>query len=160
MISALAAHEGPLFKGLRLGALRESPDSFAPLAAASEHEPDEYWQRAARRFAVNDDAQLFVLRPQDGLMSAVRSPDDIGHIGAMWVSPARRGEGCGRQLLSAGLDFLEHRGCHTVELSVTDSNLPAIALYESVGFVLTGDKEPLREGSALFNLSMRLTLRG
>jgi ribosomal-protein-alanine N-acetyltransferase len=55
------------------------------------------------------------------------------------VAPAERGQGLGRALVEAGLERLRARRdielCH---LEVRIDNLPAIAVYESLGFARTG----------------------
>jgi len=82
----------------------------------------------------------------------------VGHIGAMWVAPAARGERIGSRLLDEGIRFLVSRGARAIELSVTETNTRARALYSSRGFELTGASEQLRPGSPLTNLFMRLDL--
>ena len=155
MISALEANEWALFRELRLSALEDSPDAFSPTYAETAVHDEAYWRDAARRFAENERAALLIARPRRGLVSAVADADDLGHIGAMWVDPAARDRKLGSALLDAGLEFLERVGCEAVELSVTETNVRAIGLYESRGFELTGAHEPLRESSELRNLYMR-----
>lgn len=155
MITRLEADEWALFRTLRLAALEDTPDAFSPTHAETERHGADYWMRAARRFAVEPDRVLLIARPELGLMSAVRDDHGVGHIGAMWVAPAARGRGLGAALLDAGLRFLEERGVTVVELSVTETNTGAMALYRSRGFECTGESEPLRAGSPLANLFMR-----
>jgi ribosomal protein S18 acetylase RimI-like enzyme len=66
-------------------------------------------------------------------------------------------QGVGARLFDAVVAHLRKLGCATIELSVTETNAAAIALYQSRGFALTGKFEPLREGSPLKNLFMRRT---
>ena len=75
----------------------------------------------------------------------------------MWVDPILRGQGVGARLFDTAVAYLRELGCATIELSVTETNAAAIALYQSRGFVLTGNVEPLRDGSPLRNLFMRWT---
>jgi mycothiol synthase len=58
----------------------------------------------------------------------------IGEFYVVGVSPERQGEGLGRRLVDAGLSHLSRRGIHTAGLYVEGDNLPALALYRSVGF--------------------------
>lgn len=90
-------------------------------------------------------------------MSATVDAERLGHIGAMWVDPDARERRLGSALLDRGIEHLTSLGCATIELSVTETNTRAQQLYESRGFVLTGDDEPLRNGSTLRNLFMRRT---
>ncbi len=60
-------------------------------------------------------------------------------------------------MFDTAVGHLRGLGCDTIELSVTETNAAAIALYQSRGFVLTGESEPLRADSPLLNLFMRWT---
>jgi len=57
-----------------------------------------------------------------------------GRIHMMGVLPEYQGTGIGRMLLFAGLGYLKSRQVVVVELTVDSKNIPARALYESVGF--------------------------
>jgi len=145
-------------KRLRITALTESPDAFSPTAASALAHDDAYWQRGAQRAAESPDFEMFIVRRHGygvGLGSAGRDEHGAGHIGAMWVDPGLRGRGVGARLFDTCVAFLKCRGCASIELSVTETNAPAIALYQSRGFVLTGTFEPLREGWPLKNLHMK-----
>ena len=96
--------------------------------------------------ATNDDAT--------GLISAVRDRAGIGHLGAFWVDPRARGTGLGAQLFDAAMHWLEHIQCSSLELSVTEGNDAAEAMYRRRGFARDGRTEPLRAGSVLRNIYM------
>ena len=155
MIDALRAEEWMLLRDLRLAALSESPDAFSPTAEETSRLTESDWRTSADRFASRPSAAMLIARPADGLMSAVADDQGVGHIGAMWVSPEARGKKLGSALLDRGIEFLQRAGCATIELSVTETNFTARRLYESRGFVLTGESEPLRISSPLANLFMR-----
>jgi ribosomal protein S18 acetylase RimI-like enzyme len=58
-----------------------------------------------------------------------------GSIIGMYVLPAARGKGAGRALMAAALEHCRIRpGLAVVNLTVTEGNAPAIALYRSFGF--------------------------
>ena len=159
-IVPLTAEQWRDLKRLRITALTESPDSFSPTAEAARSHDDAYWQRGAKRAAEAEDFEMFIVRRGGeglGLASAQRDAAGVGHIGAMWVDPALRGLGVGGRLFDTAVGHLRGLGCDTIELSVTETNAAAIALYQSRGFVLTGESEPLREDSPLLNLFMRWT---
>ena len=154
LITPLTADEWALFRALRLRALAESPDAFSPTLAETEQIDETTWRDIAARFA-SGRGVLLIARPDFGLMSATIDKHNIGHIGAMWVSPEARDRRIGAQLLDLGISHLETQGASIIELSVTETNTRAQALYQSRGFTMTGKDEPLREGSPLRNLFMR-----
>jgi ribosomal protein S18 acetylase RimI-like enzyme len=64
----------------------------------------------------------------------------------MGVIASSRGRGIGRALITAALAAAKAAQFHRVQLDVYSSNVGAIALYESVGFVLEG-----RQRDAILN---------
>jgi ribosomal-protein-alanine N-acetyltransferase len=79
-----------------------------------------------------------VLEEGDGISAqlGLRYLADELHVTTLAVRPERRRRGHARALLEAALGaFPEARRVH---LEVRPSNVPAISLYESLGFVTTG----------------------
>jgi len=63
---------------------------------------------------------------------------DEGHISNVAVHPAKRGKGIGEAMLRFLTAGCLKRGCIAMTLEVRASNLPAIHLYEKLGFQPTG----------------------
>jgi len=81
-----------------------------------------------------------------GAISCEREPRakvrHIAHVAGMMVRPDTQGHGLGRLLLESALALLARQeGLLLVTLSVTRGNLPAVALYESLGFTRYGRLE-------------------
>ena len=161
-IRALKSDEGALLQSLRLGSLKDSPDSFSPLHEDFAEKDADYWANAAERIEAATGFEMFIAETGTkpcGLVSGNVDEHKVGHIGAMWASPSVRGQGIGKALLNHVVDYLKLQGCHRIELTVTDINEAAINLYRGLGFDMTGNSEPLRDGSTLKNLEMALDAR-
>lgn len=55
------------------------------------------------------------------------------------VAPDYQGRGIGRQLVSAGLEYLRGRRAQTIRIGVRPDNAPALHLYEAFGFHMCGE---------------------
>ncbi len=66
----------------------------------------------------------------------------VGHVRHIQVAAYRWGQGIGRTVMYDAIRMCANKGCQTLTLVVTKSNLRAMALYESLGFVITRDQGP------------------
>ncbi len=72
--------------------------------------------------------------------SARPQTEHVVHVG-LNVAKAWRGQGVGRTLLTHALEWAKTRSfAERLELEVLENNIPAIRLYEDVGFVKEGTK--------------------
>jgi ribosomal protein S18 acetylase RimI-like enzyme len=62
-----------------------------------------------------------------------------GWVGGVGTVPSRRERGLGERVLLAAIEAAHARGCRKIWLEVIDRNLPALRLYEKLGF------EPVRD---------------
>jgi mycothiol synthase len=83
----------------------------------------------------------FFIAEADGLMAGfhwtkVNPPEDpgSGEVYVVGVDPAEQGSGLGRALTLAGLHYLRDRGVAQAMLYVDEDNVPAIRMYEALGF--------------------------
>ena len=80
----------------------------------------------------------FFIAEADGLMTGfhwtkVQDPG-LGEVYVVGVDPAEQGSGLGRALTLAGLHHLRDRGVAQAMLYVDEDNVPAIRMYEAIGF--------------------------
>lgn len=83
-----------------------------------------------------DAGDFLLLRDGDTLVGYcwLKIEDGIGEFYVVGVDPQRQGEGLGRRLMDAGFARLSARGIRTAALYVESDNVPAVALYRSLGF--------------------------
>ena len=129
-------------RGVRLRSLADTPDAFGATLDRENAFDDQRWvSRVARQ-----DAATFVAVSVEGrdIGMVVMAPyeQQIGLFG-IWVDAEARMGGVGGRLVDAGIDWARGRGFSHVFLDVGDGNRAAIALYESRGFLPTGESGSL-----------------
>ncbi|MCC5581211.1 GNAT family N-acetyltransferase [Microtetraspora sp. AC03309] len=139
-----------VWRELRLAALADAPDAFGA-SLATEQTYDEATWRAR-------------LRPEGGLWAiAFRDVTPVGIVGAhfpeegpdavelisMWVHPSARGDGTADILVNEVIAWAEEQRYPTIALYVVEGNDRARRLYERLGFVGTGECEPLLSNPSL-----------
>ncbi|HZS30247.1 MAG TPA: GNAT family N-acetyltransferase [Gaiellaceae bacterium] len=101
------------------------------LRAEFEREvPDELWD--------DDDEDYewtYVLLAGDaGLAALDRKDDRFWFLDLLYVRPAARGKGLGRELLAAAAEYVQQQGAEMLALDVLESNADARRLYDRLGF--------------------------
>lgn len=147
-------------RDVRIAALADAPDAFATTHAEALARPDAWWIEWCARSAESG-TQAMVLAWDDatpiGMAGAYRDDDGRWNVISMWVDPAARGRGVGRALLERVVGFAREQGAEELVLGVTDGNAAARTLYETYGFVDTGDSEPLPSNPTLHVRYLTLT---
>jgi mycothiol synthase len=105
----------------------------------------------------------FFIAEKDGMMTGFHwtkvhppEPDTagpgVGEVYVVGVDPSEQGSGLGRALTLAGLHHLRDRGADQAMLYVDEDNVPAIRMYEALGFTrATVDamyRRPVRQAPA------------
>ena len=154
-VRAVRAGEGPRLRELRMRAMADTPGAFGATPTHEEQLPDEHWSALAEG---GDEHGVYVAIDDEAWvgMAAGRwfeRERGIVQLWGMWVEPARRGERIGERLVGSVRGWAAARGARFMRLGVMDAS-PAIAFYERLGFVLTGETKPLTRDPAVLAVYM------
>ena len=160
----VAADDAVRLKHVRLAALEDAPSAFGSTHAAEASRPDDEWvQRAVAGSQGNDRATFFARLDDDvvGLAGGHRDERSSSTVElvSMWVAPHVRGRGVGALLVDAVTSWAIDTKATSIALWVTSGNRPAERLYESKGFVPTGELQPLPSDPSRNEARMALVLR-
>lgn len=88
----------------------------------------------------NDHAAYYTLYSDGSFAGYIGMYDLVDEVSIInvAVAPGSRGKGFGARLMNEAEEFAKERGCTSVALEVRESNLPARALYEKMGYVMYG----------------------
>lgn len=123
---------------------------------------DDAWSPEMFGTYLPDDRHIFLaVGPQEGpwgyiCMSHVLDEAELVRIG---VFQKHRGQGLGRALLRAGLDECARLGIAEVNLEVRQSNEAARALYEKLGFRVSGRRRNYYSKQGEDAVLMKLIIR-
>lgn len=161
----LLAEEWPLFRDLRIASFSEAPTAFGmTLAEAQALSDDEWRDRTLMRTNPEHYLTVLGLHPTSatpaGLASGNVDPATPHRckILSMWIAPPARRTGLALAILADIFAWARQRNCSEILLDVTETNTPAVRLYERLGFTRTGQSEPSRSHPHLSVIEMRLSL--
>lgn len=150
----LTGDDWEALRGIRLRALADAPDAFQVSLEQAESDPETVWRSLA------DGAGPALLLLDDdrpvAMGGALAYPQSrTAWLWGIWTAPEARGRGLSRRVVAELVAWCHARSLE-VRLHVTQGNAPARAVYETLGFEVTGELTPLREGSPLQMETMRL----
>ena len=141
----IAPEEWEAYKILRLEALRREPHAFGSSFAEAQDKPDSYWKSRLEAVAAQDGNWLLFAKDQGvlvGMVGAfVGNIPAVAEIVSVYVSPAARGQGVSRKLMTALLDALRaSEPVKRARLTVNREQASAVALYQKFGFAVVGEE--------------------
>jgi ribosomal protein S18 acetylase RimI-like enzyme len=154
LVREITADDWELMRDVRLAALAEAPSAFGSTYAREADFTEERWrgrisERSVTFFAHEERADA----APAGLVG-VYVEDGDAELVSMWVRPSARGLGVGAALVEAAAVWAKTRDFGALFLWVTESNAPAVRLYERLGFTPTGERQPLPSNPALAEIRM------
>jgi len=160
-IRQLTLADAESFRGLRLEGLRLNPEAFGSTYEFEKDQPlTRYtgWLTNSAVFGACQNSHLIgtaSFTQQSGLKDSHK-----GLLRAMYVRPAARRSGAGRQLVQAIIELARQK-VEQVQLAVVSDNQPAIRLYQSLGFRQYGlEKNALKHNGKYYDeilMSLDLT---
>ncbi len=145
LIERLTPSHAGAYRALMLEAYTVHPDAFTSTVAERERQPITWWES---RLSADPAATRMVLGAfQAGELAGVvglsfEQREKVRHkatLFGMYVRPTLRHRGIARQLVQSALQCArEHPDMKLVQLTVTETNAAAVALYESCGFTSFG----------------------
>jgi len=146
--------EWPLWREMRLEALREAPYAFGSKLAdwAGVRDAEERWRKRLTEVPLNVIAELHN-RPAGMVGATFANPQREVELISMWVAPFARGQGVGDCLIGAVIGWAKEQQATKVLLDVMEDNLRATALYNRHGFI---DRGPVPNASPADPLERRM----
>ncbi len=138
-VRQLDSNDAAVFQELRLDGLHAEPTAFA---SSYEEECDRSLPEVASRLVADNMGAVFGAFRDSELVgiTGVRREEHskLSHKAFLWgvfVNLESRQQGVGRKLVAAALDFgFKTLNVRQINLGVNAANVPAISLYESLGF--------------------------
>ena len=137
-IRRLMSADAPLYRDIRLEALRLSPEAFGSTFEQEHSQPPAYFEDVLARAAIfgafheGDLLGVAGFRVQPGAKQAHK-----GLLWGMYVRPTARGTGVAKRLVGAVVDHARHH-VELLQLVVVSDNEAAKRLYRHFGFVAYG----------------------
>lgn len=150
-------------KRVRLAALEDAPSAFGSTHEAEATQSDDDWAQRAIAGSGGSGRATFFAQLDDQIVGLVgghreTQASPVVELVSMWVAPHVRGHGVGALLVEAVTTWARETNATKVSLWVTSGNTPAELLYESKGFVRTGERQPLPSDPSRDEARMDLTL--
>lgn len=161
VVRRVRLRDGADLKAVRLNALLDAPSAFGSTYAAEAQLSDDDWNRRAELSAAGDHSVTFLARSDGRPVGIVRAyrPDESPagvELASMWTAPEIRRSGVARSLVGAVVEWSSNAVTESISLWVVEFNLPARALYESIGFRSTGELKSLPSDPGRVEIRMRL----
>jgi ribosomal protein S18 acetylase RimI-like enzyme len=148
-VRALVEEDWSLLRGLRLQALADSPHAFASTLDHARQLTEEGWRERARGTGHSATFIAFTDSQPIALTAVLVEDNHSAQAVSVWVHPDYRRRGVAAALMKAAAAFAFEWEARVIRVWVTETNLSARALYESLGYRATGGRQPLPSDHSL-----------
>lgn len=136
-VHRLSSQEWQRLKCIRLAALLDAPDAFGSTFEVARGWSDDVWRQQVKDLptfvATINGEDIGVAR------GATNGSNTDAYLVSLWVAPTTRGNRVGERLVAAVTEWARDAGYIRLLLDVADDNPAAIALYERLNFLPTGE---------------------
>lgn len=162
-IRPAANDEWKAWKDIRLEALQDAPESFGERYQDAAKKDDAQWQKDFQKVMESEKQEMLFAATDNQVVGMlfvfVRDQDaKIGGIGGLWIAPAHRQKGVGRQIVETALEWMKDKGLHAVTFWNNKSGEASTKFYEKLGFAYTGVEKPLESNPAFIIGEMKKDL--
>jgi GNAT superfamily N-acetyltransferase len=159
-VDRIRPDDWPVLRAVRLAALTDAPEAFGSTLERELAFGDTDWQVRAAASAAGSERGTWLAREGDDVVGIVGGyvEGDAVELVSMWVMPKARGTGIAGSLVGRVLDWARDVGVSRVDLWVVRGNDRAQRCYESAGFELTTDHQPLPSDPCKDEVRMRRLL--
>lgn len=144
-----------VLRDIRLRALIDAPDAFTAHYLDEQRVSDDQWRQRLR-------TDFWVVAAERGvgigMAGLVGHPEEPEHIESIWVAPTHRNQGVFRSLLGKLTQIAREVQLSELKLWVLEDNLLAWCAYRRLGFVWTGEREPIDAARRRYERRMRLAI--
>ena len=147
------------FRDIRLMALADSPAAFASTLTREQALTEADWQWRITN-GCNVIAFDVAATSDDGPVGLAGGylHDGVPELIAMWVHPSARGRGTAGALVAAVAEWAREQDADRLTLWVVEGNDRAERVYLRLGFVRTGEAQPVPGNPALTEVQMARSL--
>jgi len=160
-IRRLGSADAIAYRGLRLAALKDTPEAFGSTFERESVEPLAWFRdRLDNSHVLGAFRSLELLAIAGFLRREGEKEEHKGLLWGMYVRPDERSAGIGRQLVEAVIDHARQQ-VEVLQLSVVSGNERARRLYACLGFVEYGvEKKSLKQCARYYDeILMALDLK-
>ena len=141
-VRSIQGDEGELLREVRLAALKSAPAAFLETFEEVAADPADVWAARAAASTGEGDQLIMVALDEGRPVGMAGIAREIGQrrrhratLWGVWLDPAHRGRGVGRQRVSTALDWARELEVRAVYLEVVENEDPSWSLYGRLGFV-------------------------